>query len=162
MIATAAANAFIRIACSAPRLATLAGADSARRPGGCGSERQCEAALPGDVVLSLVEPVPVELVDEVATLRPDADAPEAVLDARAEITCELGPLAVRLELMDADGADPAEQVRRQRGGPRLDGIPQHQVCVITELVELAAAREHDAAKAILRPAAAGAEPQVPV
>src|SRR6266404_267126 len=43
------------------------------------SERQRQAALPGDIVLGLVEAVAVELVDEVATLGADADAPEAVL-----------------------------------------------------------------------------------
>src|SRR2546425_161015 len=37
-------------------------------------EGQREAALPGDVVLRLVEPVAVELVDEVPTLGANADA----------------------------------------------------------------------------------------
>src|SRR2546421_1078996 len=126
------------------------------------SEGQRETALPGDVVLGLVEPVAIELVDEVATLRAEADAPEPVLEPRAEVAGELGPGVAGAELVDADGAGPAEQVRRHRGGPGLDGIPQHQGGIIVELVELAAARERGAANAVLRPAAAGADADVPV
>src|SRR5438874_750309 len=113
-------------------------------------------------MLGLVEAVTVELVDVVATFRADADAPEAVLEARAEIAGELGPRAVGAELMDADGAGPAEQVRCEGGGPGLDGIPQHEICVVGELVECAAARERGAPNAVLRPAAAGADADVPV
>src|SRR6267154_715120 len=126
------------------------------------SERQRQAALPGDIVLGLVEAVAVELVDEVATLGADADAPEAVLEPCAEVAGELGPGVAGVELMHADRAGPAEQVRRQRGGPGLDGITQHEVCVIGEFVELAATRQRGAAKAVLRPAAAGADADVPV
>src|SRR6267378_5282280 len=126
------------------------------------SERQRQAALPGDIVLGLVEAVAVELVDEVATLGADADAPEAVLEPCAEVAGELGPGVAGVELMHADRAGPAEQVRRQRGGPGLDGITQHEVCVIGEFVELAATRQRGAAKAVLRPATAGADADVPV
>src|SRR5882724_4807183 len=113
------------------------------------SERQRQAALPGDIVLGLVEAVAVELVDEVATLRADADAPEAILEPCAEVAGELGPGVAGVELMHADRAGPAEQVRSERGGTGLDGITQHQVRVVSELVERppARARERGAAQA---------------
>src|SRR5712691_7400552 len=126
------------------------------------SERQRQAALPGDIVLGLVEAVAVELVDEVATLGADTDAPEAVLEPCAEVAGELGPGVACVELMHADRAGPAEQVRRQRGGPGLDEITQHEVCVIGEFVELAATRQRGAAKTVVLPAAAGADADVPV
>src|SRR5882724_7365166 len=68
------------------------------------SERQRQAALPGDIVLGLVEAVAVELVDEVATLGADADAAEAVLEPCAEVASELGPGVAGVELMHADRA----------------------------------------------------------
>src|SRR5437879_9469394 len=124
------------------------------------SERQGDAALPGDVVLGLVEPVAVELVDEVATLRADTEAPEAVLEPRAEVAGELGPGAVGAELMDADGAHPAQYIRDDGAGARTRGIAQHQVGIIGELVELAATGEGGAADAVLRPATARADADV--
>src|SRR5437870_9347744 len=102
------------------------------------SEGQGETALPGDVVLRLVEAVAVELVDEVATLRADADAPEAILEPRAEVAGEPGPGAVRLELVDADRPDAPEQVGRKRARAGLKRIAQDDVRVVGELVELAA------------------------
>src|SRR6059036_2827670 len=73
-------------------------------------EGQREAALPGDVVLRLVEPVAIELVDEVPTLGADTHVPEAVLEAHAVVAGELGPGAVRAQLVDADRAQAADQV----------------------------------------------------
>src|SRR2546425_8413932 len=112
---------------------------------GCGawterswSERHGDAALPGDVVLGLVEPVTVELVDDVASLGADAHASEPVLDPCAEVAGELGPGAVGPQLMDADGAGPAEHVRDERGRAGGGRIAQHQIGVVGELVELAA------------------------
>src|SRR5439155_10693017 len=61
-------------------------------------EGQREAALPGDVVLRLVEPVAIELVDEVPAFGANTDAPEAVLEAHAVVAGELGPGAVRAQL----------------------------------------------------------------
>src|SRR5439155_23408890 len=88
------------------------------------SERQRHAALPGDVVLGLVEAVSVELVNQVPPLRADADAAQAVFDSRAEVAGELGPGAIRLELMDADRAQSAEYIWRNRGRPGLERVPQ--------------------------------------
>src|SRR2546428_809701 len=124
------------------------------------SERHRDAALPGDVVLDLVEPVAVELVDEVATLRADTEAPEAVLEPRAEVAGELGPRAVGAELMDANGAHAAKYIRDDGAGARTRGIAQHQVGIIGELVELAATGEGGAADAVLRPATARADADV--
>src|SRR5438309_11044693 len=124
------------------------------------SERHRDAALPGDVVLDLVEPVAVELVDEVATLRADTEAPEAVLERRAEVAGELGPRAVGAELMDADGAHPAQYIWDDGAGARTRWIAQHQVGVVGELVELAATGEGGAADAVLRPATARADANV--
>src|SRR6266852_5879799 len=70
-------------------------------------ERQGEAALPGDVVLRLVEAVPVEVVHEVPALGADADLAEAILEPSAEIAGELGPGVGGVELMHADRADAA-------------------------------------------------------
>src|SRR5438034_2690053 len=122
-----------------------------RRPakGGPVSERQCDAALPGDVVLRLVEAVAVERVHVVTPFRPDTPAPEAVLDSRAEVAGELAPGAVRLELMDADRADAAEHVRAERPRAALDRVAEHDVRVVGELVELAAAAEARAVEAVL-------------
>src|SRR2546430_4955155 len=124
------------------------------------SERHRDAALPGDVVLCLVEPVAVELVDEVAPFRADTEAPEPVLEARAEVAGELGPRAVGAELMDADGAHPAHYIRDDGAGARTRGIAQHQVRIIGELVELAATGDGGAADAVLRPATARADAHV--
>src|SRR2546427_4287170 len=79
------------------------------------SEGQGDAALPGDVVLRLVEPVAVERVDVVAPFRADAHALEPVLEPRAEVAGELSPGTVGAELMDADGAGSAEHVRNEGG-----------------------------------------------
>src|SRR2546422_2438232 len=65
------------------------------------SERNRDTALPRDVVLCAVEAVAVELVDEVAAFGPHAEAPEAVLDARAHIARELGPRGAGAELVQA-------------------------------------------------------------
>src|SRR5437868_795295 len=65
------------------------------------SEGECDAALPGDVVLGLVEAVAVELVHKVTALGADAGAAEAVLEPRPEVAGELGPGAVGAELMHA-------------------------------------------------------------
>src|SRR2546425_129596 len=124
------------------------------------SERQGDAALPGDVVLRLVEPVAVELVHEVATLRADTEAPEPILEPRAEVAGELGPAAVGPKLMDADGAGAADEIGDHRARAGAGGIAQHEVGVVGELVELAAPRERGAADAVLRPAAAGANAHV--
>src|SRR5438046_4351824 len=124
------------------------------------SERHRDAALPGDVVLDPVEPVAVELVDEVATLRADTEAPEAVLEPRAEVAGELGPRAVGAKLMDADGAHAAQYIRDDGAGARTLGIAHHQVGIIGELVELAATGEGGAAEAVLRPATARADAHV--
>src|SRR2546425_915741 len=129
-------------------------AGASRRRGGPVSERQRDAALPGDVVLRLVEAVAVERVHVVTPFRPDTPAPEAVLDSRAEVAGELAPRAVRLELMDADRADAAEHVRAERPRAALDRVAEHDVRVVGELVELAAAAEARAVEAVLRPAAA--------
>src|SRR5712691_11700614 len=74
------------------------------------SEGQGDAALPGDIVLGLVEAVAVERVDEIATFRADADAAEAVLEPRSEVAGELRSGAVGAELMDTDRAGAAQQV----------------------------------------------------
>src|SRR3989442_635352 len=124
------------------------------------SERHRDAALPGDVVLGLVEPVAVELVDEVAPFRADTEAPEAILEPRAEVAGELGPRAVGAELMDADGAHPAQYIRDDGARARTRGIAQHQVGIIGELVELAATGEGGAADAVLRPATTRADADV--
>src|SRR5207247_10681859 len=94
-----------------------------RRPSGAppqwraASEGQRDAALPGDVVLRLVESVAVELVDVVSPLRADPEASEAILEPGAEIAGELGPRAVRLELVDTDRPDAAEHGGRERPRP---------------------------------------------
>src|SRR6267378_6473099 len=124
------------------------------------SERQREAALPGDVVLRLVESVAVELVDEVAALRADADAPHPVLEPRAEVAGELGPGVAGAQLMHADGTGPAQHVGTEGGGTGLDGIAQHEGCVVGELVELPPARQCGAKQAVLRPTAAGADADI--
>src|SRR5439155_17238445 len=124
------------------------------------SERQRHPALPADVVLRLVEAVSVELVNQVPPLRADADAAQAVFDSRAEVAGELGPGAVRLELMDADRAQSAEYIWRNRGRPGLERIPQHHIGVVGELVEPPPAGEGGAAQAILRPTAGRADAQV--
>src|SRR2546428_3634032 len=124
------------------------------------SERQRDAALPGDVVLRLVEPVAVELVHVVAPFRADAEAPEPILEPRAEVAGELGPGAVGPKLMDADGAGAADEIGDHRARAGAGGIAQHAGGVVGELVELAAPRERGAADAVLRPAAAGANAHV--
>src|SRR5229473_2198489 len=125
-------------------------------------EGQREAALPGDVVLRLVEPVPVELVHEVPALGANADAPEAVLETHPIVAGELGPGAVRAELVDADRAQAAEQVRAECARAGAHGIAQDDVAVVGELVELAAAGEGGAANAVLGPATADADADVVV
>src|SRR6266702_88328 len=135
-------------------------AGAGRRRGGPVSERQRDAALPGDVVLRLVEAIAVERVHVVTPFRPDTPAPEAVLDSRAEVAGELAPGAVRLELMDADRADAAEHVRAERPRAALDRVAEHDVRVVGELVELAAAAEARAVEAVLRPAAARTDAHV--
>src|SRR5947209_6102673 len=134
---------------------------------GCGvwaarpwSEGQRDAALPGDVVLRLVESVAVERVDVVAPFRADAHAPEPVLEPRAEVAGELGPGTIGAELVDADGAGSAEHVRNEGGRAGGGGIAQHQIGVVGELVELAATDETGAAQAILSPTAAAADTEV--
>src|SRR5690348_6368386 len=123
-------------------------------------EGQRETTLPRDVVLRLVESVTVERVDEVATLRTDPHATEAVLQPRAEVAGELRPRAVGPQLMDADSAGTAQDVRAERSAAGLDLIAQHQVGVVRELVELPTARQRSAAHTVLRPAAAGADADV--
>src|SRR6267143_935856 len=123
-------------------------------------EGQREAALPGNVVLGLVEPVAIELVHEVPTLGANADAPVAILEAYAVVAGELGPGAVRAELVDADRAQAAEQVRAECARAGAHGVAQDDVAVVGELVELAAAGEGGAANAVLSPAAAGADAEV--
>src|SRR5882724_3785301 len=56
---------------------------------------------------------------------------------------------------------PTRPKRYSRPAPKLPANLD-QVCVIVELVELAAARERRAANAVLRPAAAGAYADIPV
>src|SRR6266480_1474130 len=123
-------------------------------------EGQREAALPGDVVLRLVEPVAIELVHEVPALGADADAPQAVLEAHAVVAGELGPGAVRAQLMDADRAQTTHQVRADAAGAGAQRISQDDVGVVGELVEFAAAGEGGAANAVLAPAGAGADAEV--
>src|SRR3989442_2599849 len=125
-------------------------------------EGQREAALPGDVVLRLVEPVAVELVDEVPTLGANADAPEAVLETHPVVAGELGPGAVRAQLVEADPAEAPEQIGAERAGAGAQRITQDDVGVVGELVELAAAGEAGAANAVLGPATAGADADVVV
>src|SRR3989442_2239124 len=125
-------------------------------------EGQREAALPGDVVLRLVEPVAVELVDEVPTLGANADAPEAVLETHPVVAGELGPGAVRAQLGEADRAQAPEEVGAEGAGAGAQRITQDDVGVVGELVELAAAGEAGAANAVLGPATAGADADVVV
>src|SRR3989475_7251114 len=125
-------------------------------------EGQREAALPGDVVLRLVEPVAVELVDEVPTLGANADAPEAVLETHPVVAGELGPGAVRAQLVEADRAEAPEEIGAERAGAGAQRITQDDVGVVGELVELAAAGEAGAANAVLGPATAGADADVVV
>src|SRR5438309_504105 len=84
-------------------------------------EGQREAALPGDVVLRLVEPVAVELVDEVPTLGANADAPEAVLETHPVVAGELGPGAVRAQWGTADRGQRGARLSVQRGGRDRQG-----------------------------------------
>src|SRR2546428_9479811 len=125
-------------------------------------EGQREAALPGDVVLGLVEPVAIELVNQVPTLGANADAPEAVLETYAVVAGELGPGAVRAQWVEADRAEAPDQVRAEGAGAGAQRISQDDVGVVGELVELAAAGEAGAANAVLGPAAAGADADVVV
>src|SRR2546427_546101 len=125
-------------------------------------EGQREAALPGDVVLGLVEPVAIELVNQVPTLGANADAPEAVLETHPVVAGELGPGAVRARLVEADRAEAPDQVRAEGAGAGAQRISQDDVGVVGELVELAAAGEAGAANAVLGPAAAGADADVVV
>src|SRR3989454_6064112 len=125
-------------------------------------EGQREAALPGDVVLGLVEPVAIELVNQVPTLGANADAPEAVLETHPVVAGELGPGAVRAQLVEADRAEAPDQVRAEGAGAGAQRISQDDVGVVGELVELAAAGEAGAANAVLGPAAAGADADVVV
>src|SRR5690348_1660476 len=121
-----------------------------------------DTTLPGDVVLRLVESVAIERVHEVTTFGPNPQPSELVLEPGTKIPGELGPRAVRRDLMDADGTGAAQQVRAQRSGPGLNGVAQHEIRVVGELVELAPAGQAGAAQAVLRPAATGADPDVPL
>src|SRR5712692_9440479 len=123
-------------------------------------EAQRHAALPRDVVLRLVEAVPVEVVHEVPALGADANLAKAILEPSAEIAGELGPGVGGVELMHADRADAAEQVGAERARGAVNRIAQHQIRVVGELVELAASRERSALDAVLRPAAARADADV--
>src|SRR5260370_19391 len=91
---------------------------------------------------------------------PPAPTAGATLGAGAEIAGYLGPGVGRVALMQADGADPAEKVRTERARGAMNRIAQHKVRVVRELVELAAARERRVLGAVLRPAAARADPDV--
>src|SRR2546425_10925414 len=125
-------------------------------------EGQREAALPGDVVLGLVEPVAIELVNQVPTLGANADAPEAVLETHPVVAGELGPGAVRAQLVEADRAEAPEEVGAEGAGAGAQWITQDDVGVVGELVELAAPGEAGAANAVLGPATAGADADVVV
>src|SRR5258705_418079 len=124
------------------------------------SERRGDAAPPRDVVLRPVEAEAIELVDVVPSFRPEAPTAEAVLEPGAEVAGELCPGGAGVELVQADGADAAEQVGGESARAVAAGNAQHQVGVVGELVEFAAAADRGAAHAILRPAGAGAHADV--
>src|SRR5256886_10577434 len=88
--------------------------------------------------------------------------PYTTLFRSAVVAGELGPGAVRAQLMDADRAQAAEQVRADGAGAGAQRIAQDDVGVVGELVELAATGDCGAANAVLAPAGAGADADVVV
>src|SRR5262249_59333991 len=115
----------------------------------------------GCVVLVLVDSFPLNFGAVAAPSRPQAESAEAVFHSSAEVAGELAPGAVRAELVHADRARAAEHVGHERPGARLRRIAQHEVAVIGELVELAAAADGRAANAVLGEAPRGAQPHPP-
>src|SRR5437879_13254526 len=122
------------------------------------SERDCHSTLPGDIVLRLVEAVPIELVDVVAAFRAHAEATKAILESGAEIACKLRPRTVGVQLMHADCAGAAEQIGNERSRACRDRAAQHEPGAVRALVELAAPAQRRGPDTVLPPVSPGAPP----
>src|SRR5438105_12996274 len=124
------------------------------------SEREGEAALPGDLILRVVVAVPIELVHVIARFGAQAPPREAVLDPGAGVAGGLGPAAAGPDGMDRDPAGARDHIGNYRAFAGGAGRAQDDIGIVGELIERRSV-EGGAAGAVLCQRTAGPQAHVP-